>query len=475
MRQLGPYPLQLPRVGDPRLTQSAVLLTVQVLGQTVLGFNVSVPQIAVAVLSCGLLGALITFARRRVIAWPASALLTGNGVALLLRDPGTSAADTWSTRALGLFAAVAAGSLLSKHLLRVAGRHVFNPSNLGLVVALLLLGVQRADVQVLYWGPWRPGLAAAVAVIVLGAVAVGLRAGVWVVGAVYLASLAAWLGLLSASGHCIVADWSAGPLCGGAFWWRVAASPETLVFAGFMITDPRTVPDGLVGRLWFAAGAGGLGAVLAAPQHDEFGTKLALLGGLTAVSALSGLVRWAAPRLEGRSAPPWARWPAGSVGTSAAALAVAAIGLSFAVPAAGAGARTVVLAGGGRPPTATATAAELVPWPPGLDAPTVSVAAEVADWAPWFRPLDAEARARAVVAELEADRRAAGRPPEVYVAVEALMVRVPATVQDAPEVGLAVTRLGSDGTARTEWYRTESDGASVRIAGPAEPWTEPPG
>ncbi len=115
------------------------------------------------------------------------------------------------------------------------------------------------------------------------------------------------------------------------------------------------------------------------------------------------------------------------------------------------------------------------PWPAGIEAPAVSVDAGVARWAPWFRPSHAEARARAVVGELEARRRAADAPPVRYRSVVALMVKVPDSTQDTPEVGLAVTRIGTDGTPHTDWYRTTAEGDSYGIVGPAEPWVDPPG
>ena len=39
------YPVLLPRRGDPRLVVAAIIISVQVLGQTVLGFNLSIAQI----------------------------------------------------------------------------------------------------------------------------------------------------------------------------------------------------------------------------------------------------------------------------------------------------------------------------------------------------------------------------------------------------------------------------------------------
>ena len=42
------YPVLLPKLSDPRLHLAAVVLSLQVLGQTVLGFNLSIAQILVS-------------------------------------------------------------------------------------------------------------------------------------------------------------------------------------------------------------------------------------------------------------------------------------------------------------------------------------------------------------------------------------------------------------------------------------------
>ena len=71
------YPVTLPSVRDPRLGVAAVILSLQVLGQTVFGFNISIAQILTAIVTAAVLEVVITFGRRGVIEWPASALLTG--------------------------------------------------------------------------------------------------------------------------------------------------------------------------------------------------------------------------------------------------------------------------------------------------------------------------------------------------------------------------------------------------------------
>ena len=79
------YPLFLPNIRDPRLHVAAVIITIHVLGQVGLHFHVSVPQILAAILASAIIEVALTFRRIRSFAWPASAMLTGSGVALILR------------------------------------------------------------------------------------------------------------------------------------------------------------------------------------------------------------------------------------------------------------------------------------------------------------------------------------------------------------------------------------------------------
>ena len=154
------YPVLLPTVRDPRLHLAAVIISLQVLGQTSFDFSLSIAQILVSVLTCAVLEVAITFRTQRVLMWPASALLTGNGVAFILRVPGTEHGDWWSMNGWWIFAGTAAISLLSKYVIKFRGSHVFNPSNFGLVLCFLLLGPERADPLDFWWGPMSAGAGA---------------------------------------------------------------------------------------------------------------------------------------------------------------------------------------------------------------------------------------------------------------------------------------------------------------------------
>src|SRR5690349_4825753 len=112
------YPVLLPKLRDPRLHVAAVVVTIHVLGQLGLHFQVSIPQILAAIGTCALLGVAITFAQTKTLVWPASAMLTGSGVALILRVPDTPPGDHWTTHAWWVFAGVAGCSLLTKYAIR---------------------------------------------------------------------------------------------------------------------------------------------------------------------------------------------------------------------------------------------------------------------------------------------------------------------------------------------------------------------
>src|SRR3954469_11322553 len=139
------YPVLLRKLSDPRLHLAAVITSLQVLGQVEFHFRVSIAQILISLVTCGVLEVGIALRRQRVILWPASALLTGNGVAFILRVPGTPHGDWWSLHGWWIFAGTAAVSLISKHLVKWRGDHIFNPSNFGLVLCFLLLGRTRAE------------------------------------------------------------------------------------------------------------------------------------------------------------------------------------------------------------------------------------------------------------------------------------------------------------------------------------------
>ena len=285
------YPVVLPRLLDSRLHVAAIVITLHTLGQVGLGFHVSVPQILAAILTTAVLQAAITFRQTRSFVWPASAMLTGSGIALILRVPSTPVGDHWTFHKWWMFSAVAAFSLLTKFIVRRNGSHVFNPSNVGLVLAFIILGSNQIEPLDFWWAPLsNPSMIIAYAVILIGGSLVTRRLGLLPTVVSFWLVLCAGTAMNAASGQCFTARWSFEPVCGNNLWLTIITSPEIFIFTYFMITDPRTVPRSRVGRSLFGALVGVVCVLLMAPQQTEFGAKVALLAGLTIMTAVRPLV-----------------------------------------------------------------------------------------------------------------------------------------------------------------------------------------
>jgi hypothetical protein len=84
----------------------------------------------------------------------------------------------------------------------------------------------------------------------------------------------------------MVASWHVTPMCGSELWQILVTSPELLIFAFFMVPDPRTVPDGQVARFVFGVLVAALAVLLLGPTVLEFWTKTAILASLVIACAL---------------------------------------------------------------------------------------------------------------------------------------------------------------------------------------------
>ena len=250
---------------------------------------------------CALIDLLVTLARDRMIVWPASGILTGSSIAFILRATGTQHGDWWSLQGIEFFVLAGIVALLSKYLIRLDGRHLFNPSNVGLVLILLVIGPTGVFPQYLYWGPVGPAMVATMAVILLG--------GVWVLrdvrmlgmAASFLVTFAVAIAVCAARGREYEAVWHAGDISGAYYWLSIVASPEVLIFVFFMITDPQTTPKSRAGRVVFGALTALVAAELIYFQTTEFGVKVAILSSLTLTCALVPVIERL--RVAGPSVP----------------------------------------------------------------------------------------------------------------------------------------------------------------------------
>jgi Na+-translocating ferredoxin:NAD+ oxidoreductase RnfD subunit len=364
-----------------------VIITVHVLGQLGLHFRVSVPQILAAILTCFVIEIALTFRQTHSFVWPASAMLTGSGVALILRVVGTRPDEPWATGGWQVFAVVAGLSLLTKYVVKYRGSHVFNPSNIGLVAAFVVLGSTVVEPLDFWWARLDGPMVTAYAVIVVGGLLITRRLQLLALAAAFWLTLAAAVAILAASGHSMVANWAFAPVSGLDFWRVIVTSPEVMIFLFFMITDPRTAPGGRVGRVAFGSAVALVSTLLMAPQTTEFGTKVGLLAGLVVVCAARPLLDRLLP--EPRSADDRIRpfvhrlatggTPGGAVGVRArvarsGAIAAVLLGIGVGIVAAGTSARGLIT-----PDVAEALSSA----PRQLDPatfPRIAVDQQVADW-----------------------------------------------------------------------------------------------
>jgi Na+-translocating ferredoxin:NAD+ oxidoreductase RnfD subunit len=215
---------QGPRL-DPRLYQIAVLAGLLAYGVAALHFEIALAN-AVAIFAGALLAQLAATRWRRLPAFdPRSPLITALSLTLLLRAPGP---------ALAFLTAVAA--VASKFVLRWRGKHVFNPSNFGLVFMMLASG--RVWVSP---GQWGEAAFFAFLMACLGGLVVNRAARSDVTYAFLAAFLAIQIGYALWLGQPVAIPLHR--LSNGAF----------LLFTFFMISDPRTTPDSRPGRILFGA------------------------------------------------------------------------------------------------------------------------------------------------------------------------------------------------------------------------------
>jgi Na+-translocating ferredoxin:NAD+ oxidoreductase RnfD subunit len=249
---------------DPRHGQIATLASLLLYGLGWLDFDLTLPQVAVTLATAlGVQQAADRWTGRPVVSGAKSALISALSLCLLLR-----------TDALWLAAIAAVIAIGSKFLVRVRDKHVFNPTNLALVV--LLLTTDAAWVSPGQWGThaiFAFGMASAGLLVVHRATR----------SDVTLAFIASWATLIFARSL-----WLGEPL---AIPLHRLESGAFLLFSFFMISDPRTTPDSRGGRVFFAALVA-LGAAYV--QFRLFRTN-GLLWALAAASPLVPLIDLARP------------------------------------------------------------------------------------------------------------------------------------------------------------------------------------
>jgi Na+-translocating ferredoxin:NAD+ oxidoreductase RnfD subunit len=209
---------------DPRHFQIAALSALLLYGITVLRFDVSFWRAAL-IITTALATQWVCSKATQQRFDPRSALISALSLCLLLRSNHIG----W----LLLAAVIAVGS---KFVIRVRGKHLFNPTN-GAIVALMLI-TERIWVSP---GQWGNAAFFAFLIACLGALVVNRAER----GDVTWAFIVFWSGLLIGRSLYL-----GEPL---TIPFHRLENGALLLFTFFMISDPKTTPDRRAGRILFAA------------------------------------------------------------------------------------------------------------------------------------------------------------------------------------------------------------------------------
>jgi len=209
---------------DPRLYQIGALTALLLYGIFALNFDITLFR---AVLLAGIaIGTQAVFSRIKHIAFdPRSAAISGLSLSLLLRS-----------ESIALLIAAAVIAVGSKFVIRINGKHIFNPTN-GAIVAMMLMS-NRVWVSP---GQWGNVAFFGFLITCIGGLVVNRAAR-------------------SDVTYAFIIFWSAFVI-GRSLWvgepltipFHRLESGALLLFTFFMISDPKTTPDSRAGRILFAA------------------------------------------------------------------------------------------------------------------------------------------------------------------------------------------------------------------------------
>lgn len=201
-----------------------------------------------------------------------SAIVTGCGLSILVR-----ADNLW------LHPLVATIAISSKFVVRVDQRHLFNPANLGAVLALFALPGGWLSP-----GQWGQQLALAGWFLMLGG-CVAQRARRLDIGIVFLI---AWLTIVAVRVLWLGQTW--------AVWLHQFSSGSLLLFCFFMISDPMTTPRHRGARIGYAIGVAVIAAAWQYWLYKPNGPVVALFLASFVVPIANRI--WPAPSFSWRAA-----------------------------------------------------------------------------------------------------------------------------------------------------------------------------
>jgi enediyne biosynthesis protein E5 len=262
---------------DKRYLAPVLVTLVLIIGQLTFGFLESWSRTALAISTAILVE--VVLARLFSGQWPhlASSYISGISIGMLVRSP-----EFWP------YALCSAISITSKYVIRVDGRHIWNPSNFGIVAMLVLASDTVASLSV----QWGNTLLPMVVVWCFGTVIIHALGRFHITLTYVLSFLAFSVVRAAVTGH----PWAAevAPITG----------PMYQLFIFFMITDPKTTVRPKWAQIVVAFAVAAVEAVLRLLQFVHAPYYALFIVGPTANLIEIALARRAAARAPSADAQP---------------------------------------------------------------------------------------------------------------------------------------------------------------------------
>jgi enediyne biosynthesis protein E5 len=265
-----------PKINDPRLFMICVLTLYTLIGQTLLAFDHTWIQIFTSIVISCILDTALSYWKSRQIILPVSGLITGMSLGLLVE-----AIPLWPFIVAPILA------IGAKAFIQFKGRHLFNPSNFGLTVLLILA---PATVTTLA-AQWSGSMLIVTLVLIIGGFT-SFRVSRWDLVVSFIAGFCVMAfieQMITQRGYAFVY----GPILGAAFQ----------IFAFSMLTDPKTTPETRRMRIVFGLALAVLDGILRLMniQNSPFIALLYISASVPLVRVLATIVapwpvNWASAR-----------------------------------------------------------------------------------------------------------------------------------------------------------------------------------
>ncbi len=222
---LSRWKIEIPSRKDPRYLIWGCQLLFFILGVEYLNFGKGYSALVACLLVGGILDMSVMYYLHRKLIFPQSGLVTSTGIALVLESG-----------SLWIYALAVAVGLLSKYVFTVNRRHFFNPNAFGVIFALAFFPARALSFGPQWTGaPWVWFLVIGLGLITVFYARVFSVALAWVGGYYLFAFLKTIIFKAPA-----------------LLLYAIPSGAGFALYTFFMITDPKTMPLSIRGRIGFA-------------------------------------------------------------------------------------------------------------------------------------------------------------------------------------------------------------------------------